>query len=127
MPFVSPSDALNAPLTKVPLGPLEHDGFHRVALLASDAMRLVLIEMPGGFRTVPHRHPGAAELFFILTGAASFSIGDGEPIAAVPGDLLYARADEVHAIEAGASGVRFLAGVGPNEDRPDEEVLVPDA
>ena len=127
MPFVPPADALNARVTKVPSGALEHEGLYRVPLVASDAMRLILLEMPAGYRTIPHRHPGAGELFYILSGSATFTIGDAEPIAAAAGDLLFARVDEVHTIEAGSSGLRFLAGVGPNEDRPDEEVLVPDA
>ena len=128
MPFVASEDALNARLTKVPLDPIpDRADLRRVPLIGSPSMRLVLIEMPAGFRTIPHRHPGAGESFFVLTGSGTFTIGDAEPLAVVPGDLLFARVDEVHAIEAGPSGLRFLAGVGPNEDRPDEEILVRDA
>jgi quercetin dioxygenase-like cupin family protein len=123
MPFVAPADAPNARLTKIPLDPVDRDALHRVPLIASAAMRLVLLEMPGGYRTVPHRHPAAGELFIILTGGGRFTFDDGAPVAVAPGDLLYAHAGELHAIEAGPSGLRFLAGVGPNEDRPDEEIV----
>lgn len=124
MPFVATADARNARLTKVPVDRLQDRAtLNRVPLIASDSMRLVLLEMPSGHKTIPHRHPRASEYFFILAGAGVFKIGDGQPIVVVPGDLLYAQTDEVHAIEAGDSGLRFLAGLGPNEDQPDEEIL----
>lgn len=125
MPFVATADARNARLTKVPTDRLsDRAALRRVPLIASDSMRLVLLEMPAGYKTIPHRHPRAGEYFFILTGSGVFTIDDGQSIAVVPGDLLYARLDEVHEIESGESGLRFLAGLGPNEDRPDEEILV---
>lgn len=125
MPFVASNEALNARLTRVPLdAPAPMDALRRVPLVASGSMRLVLIEMPPAYRTIPHRHPGAAELFYVLSGAGTFTIGDGGPTSVGPGDLLLAAVDEVHSIEAGPAGLRFLAGVGPNEDRPDEEVNV---
>ncbi len=94
----------------------------------SASVRLVLIEMSAGFRTIPHRHPGATESFFVLIGFGHASgIGDSGPIAVVAGDLLHAVVDEVHAIEAGDDGLRFIACVGPNEDRPDETIDVLDA
>ena len=58
-------------------------------------------------------------------GSGWFTI-DGERCEALPGRLLWAPNDEVHAIEAGPDGLRFMASVGPNEDRPDEEIQVTD-
>lgn len=114
MPFVDPT---SAPHTRL-------SAFGRLPLVASESVRLVLIEMPAKFRTISHRHPGATESFFILTGSGTFTIGGSGPIAVAPGDLLYAVLDEVDTLEAGDAGLRFVACVGPNEDRPDEEVQV---
>ncbi len=125
MPFVASAEALNARLTRVPFDePLTHEGLYRVPLFGSPAMRLVLLEFPAGFRTIPHRHPNAHEWFLVVGGSGQFMIGDGAPTPVGPGDLLLAQIDEVHAIEAGPAGLRFLAGVGPNEDRRDEEINV---
>ena len=125
MPFVPAADAANARLTRIPDDRLDgRTELHRQPLIASPASRLVLLEMPPGFATIPHRHPGAGESFYILTGSGRFTIGD-EDFEVSPGDLLFAAVDEVHAIEAGEEGLRFLAGVAPNEDRLDEEVLIP--
>ncbi len=127
MPFVAPADARNARLTKIPVdGSQVEPAVNRVPLIASPSVRLVLIEMSAGFQTIPHRHPGATESFFIMTGSGTFTIGDSGPIPVEPGDLLHAVVDELHAIEAGDAGLRFIACVGPNEDRPDEEVQVTD-
>lgn len=123
MPFVASADALNARLTKVPLDePLVRGAVHRVPLIASPSMRVVLLEYPPRFRTIRHRHPGAGEFFLIVGGSGTFRIGDSGPLAVASGDLLYARMDESHFIEAGQQGLRFLAGVSPNEDRSDEAV-----
>jgi quercetin dioxygenase-like cupin family protein len=126
VPFVSPADAPNARVARVPIDAAAAAEFARTPLIGSPSVRLVLIEMPAGFGTMAHRHPAATESFFILSGSGRFVIGDSGPIAVVAGDLLHAEVDEVHAIEAGADGLRFIACVGPNEDRPDEEVAVPD-
>lgn len=125
MPFVASAEALNARLTRVPFDePLAHPDLYRVPLFGSPAMRLILLEFPAGYRTVPHRHPGAHEWFLVVGGSGVFTIGDSGPTPVGPGDLLLAQIDEVHAIEAGPAGLRFLAGVGPNEDRPDEAIDV---
>lgn len=125
MPFVAGADALNARLFRVPLDALEaRPGVYRVPLFGSPSMRLVLLEFPEGYRTIPHRHPGAVEWFYVVGGSGVFTIEDSGPIQVAPGDLLLAQVDEVHTIEAGDGGLRFLAGVGPNEDRPDEAMDV---
>ncbi len=128
MPFVAAADAPNARRINVPIDARPSgDGFERFPLVASPSVRLVLIELAAGFRTVPHRHPGATESFYVLSGSGTFRIGDSGPIAVAPGDLLHALVDEVHAIEAGDAGLRFIACVGPNEDRPDEAIDVVEA
>jgi quercetin dioxygenase-like cupin family protein len=125
MPFVSAAEAPNAHLVEVPFdGPVPAQGVDRRPLVGTPSMRHVLLAFAPGFRTIPHRHPGAGESFLILGGSGWFTIG-GERLEARPGRLLWAPTNEVHAIEAGPEGLRFMASVGPNEDRPDEEIPVP--
>jgi quercetin dioxygenase-like cupin family protein len=128
MPFVDPADALNAPLTRVPTEPMmPGEGWSRLPLIATDRMRLVAIGMPANDRTVPHTHPRAGEWFYILAGSGAFTIGDDPALAASPGDLVFAPAGVEHTISAGEHGFRFLAGMAPNEDAPDEEIRRPRA
>lgn len=125
MPYVDPAAALNAAVTKIATEPLaDGEGFGRLALVANASMRLVQLTFPPGFRTIPHYHPRAGELFLIVAGSAEFRFDADPPIDATPGHLLYAAEGVVHEIAAGPDGVRFLAGVGPNEDAPDEQVEV---
>lgn len=125
MPYVDPADALNAPSTTLPMDPLAPgQPFARVPLLATDEMRLVLLTMPPGHRTIPHYHPRAAEHFVVLIGSARFTLDTSPPIDARPGDLVYAGVRVVHTIEAGPQGVRFLAEMSRNEDAPDEQIEV---
>jgi quercetin dioxygenase-like cupin family protein len=127
MPFVPDHDAANASLVHVDFDPASGDtSFVRLRLLASPTLRLVQLGFEAGFATIPHHHPGAGEFFYVLWGSGRFVIGD-EDLTAVAGDLLYAAPGVVHQIVAGDQGLRFLAGVSPNEDRADEEVLVPEA
>jgi quercetin dioxygenase-like cupin family protein len=125
MPYLDPADALNARSVPIEAGPmLPDEPWSRVPLIAGAGMRLVQLAMPRGDRTIPHYHPRAGEFFYVLWGSADFWIGDGPPQAAVSGDLLYAAPGVIHAIVAGEAGVRFLAGMGPNEDAPDEMIEV---
>jgi quercetin dioxygenase-like cupin family protein len=126
MPFVDPADALNAPLTHVPAESMRPgEGWSRLALIATDRMRLVLIGMPADDRTIAHTHPRAGEFFYIVAGSGAFSIGGDPPLAVGPGDLVFAPAGVEHSISAGEHGFRFLAGMAPNEDAPDEEIRSP--
>ena len=84
-----------------------------------------------GFDLTPEqRRAGATFDRFGLANVRSgghsveFYLDDDPPIAATQGDLVYAAERVVHGINAGLDGVRFLAGVGPNEDAPDEQVDV---
>ncbi len=127
MPYVADADAINASHIHVAFDPTMGDAsFVRHKLLASASLRIVQLGFEPGFATIPHYHPGAGEFFHVLWGAGRFVIGEDD-VTAVPGDLLFAAPGVIHQIIAGADGLRFLAGVSPNEDRADEEVQVPDA
>src|SRR5215212_7442594 len=112
MPYVDIDEAMNArcvAISSAPIGPAEP--WSRVPWIGSPVMRLVQLAMPAHDRTIPHYHPRAAEFFYLLAGTATFWIGDEPPVEAAVGDLLYAAPRVVHAIVAGESGCRFLAGM----------------
>lgn len=125
MPYVDPATALNRRTTTFPTGPLQADEpWSRLPLVGSPGLRVVHLTMRWGDKTIPHYHPRGAEFFYILSGSADLWIGDGPPAVARPGDFLYAAPGVVHAIVAGRDGVRLLAGMGPNDNEPDEQVEV---
>lgn len=124
MPFVSPEEARNAVLVDL----LEEAvgrgaGTWRSALVGDPTIRAVLLNFPPGFRTVPHQHPRATELFLVQSGRLGFRL-DGEPeIEAGPGSFLTALPGQMHGLRTvGTEDVRLVAIVGPNLDEPDEAV-----
>jgi quercetin dioxygenase-like cupin family protein len=124
MPYLSPTDALGAAFADLAsirdrMGPAPW----RVGLIGEPGVRVVLLCWAPGDATVPHRHPGAEELFLVIEGRARFSVGDAEREVG-PGELVVARRGEIHAIAVPEGGPELvlLAAVAPNEDRPDEAI-----
>ena len=125
MPYLDAADAINARTIRVSDAPPEPgEPWSRLPLIGGPTLRLVQLTMPPGTFTIPHYHPRAAEFFLIQSGSGELWIGEGGPIPAAPGDLLYAAIGVIHGIVAGPDGMRFLAGMGPNDDLPDEQVEV---
>jgi len=124
MPYVGPGEAIERP--SVDLDALTDEQGPppwRVVLAGTDALRVVLLQWPAGYATVPHVHPGAEETFLVVRGRAVFSIGDGSEREVGPGAFLVAGRGVRHAIRVPAQGpLTLLASVAPNEDRPDEAV-----
>jgi quercetin dioxygenase-like cupin family protein len=125
MPYLPPTEALSGPFADLAsirerMGPPPW----RVGLVGEPGARVVLLCWAPGFATVPHRHPGAEELFLVIEGRARFSIGDAPEREIGPGELVLARRDEIHAITVPEDGPELvlLAAVAPNEDRPDEAI-----
>lgn len=130
MPYVAPEEALNAPSVDIEairreMGPAPW----RRPLVATPAVRMVLIEWPAGYVTVPHRHPRAVETFQVLRGRAAFRFGgDDADRGAAAGQVLHAPRDVMHAIGVPDSqGVTLLCTVTPNEDSRDETIEDPAA
>ena len=122
MPYLDAADAINARSIRVGNAELQPDEpWTRVPLIGGPTLRLVQLAMPPGRFTIPHYHPRAAEFFLIQAGEGELWIGDGGPVPANPGDLLYAPIGVVHGIVAGATGLRLLAGMGPNDNLPNEQ------
>lgn len=129
MPFVPDRDALARPDADLLALAAEHGpGPWRIALAGDPGVRAVLLGWPPGFRTIPHRHPGASELFAVQAGRIGFRLDDLAEIELLPGSFLVARPGELHGLRVlGDDPAVLLAIVGPNEDRPDEQVEDPDA
>jgi quercetin dioxygenase-like cupin family protein len=128
MPFVPTAEALNQPeLDLDQVSRAQGLPPWRVALIGTAAARWVLIEWPAGYVSVPHRHPHAQEVFFIVRGQAAFSFGDDpEPRLVGCGAMLFAPPDIVHTIAVqGDQPLLLLCSLAPNEDRVDETVEQP--
>ena len=124
MPYVTDEEALNQPFLDVDaligeLGPPPT----RTCLIGTPGLRVVLLHWPPGYATMPHLHPAAEEIFQVVRGRALFSIGDAPERDVGPGELVLARRGVWHAIRvAQGAPLVLLAAVGPNDDRPDEEI-----
>jgi mannose-6-phosphate isomerase-like protein (cupin superfamily) len=128
MPYVAPADALNLPQVDVDELVRRHGPPPwRIPVIATDIARWVLIEWPYGFTSVPHHHPYAEEVFYIVRGQADFTFeGENAPRLARPGMLLLAPRGVLHTIAVrGSEPLLLLCSLAPNEDRPDETVEQP--
>lgn len=99
----------------------------RVPLIASPAIRVVLLGWPAGYATVPHRHPRAEEMFHVLRGHAVFTFAGEPERTGEPGSLLVAPRDVAHAIRVvGDEPFVMLIAVAPNEEASDETIELAD-
>lgn len=125
MPYVSTDEAQNATVidTVAAVRALGL-GQQRAALVASDALRVVLLRMEGDEEPHrPHRHPQADEAMLVVQGRGTFTVGT-EPASVVdPGGLVYVPRGVVHRIQVtGPEPLVWLSIVAPNQDAPDEAV-----
>lgn len=129
MPYVPDADAIARPLVDLlALARAQGPGPWRLSLVGDDGARAVLLGWPPGFRTIPHRHPGASELFAVQSGRMGCRLADRPEVVMEAGSFLVARPQELHGLRVlGDEPVVLLAIVAPNEDRPDESVDDPDA
>jgi mannose-6-phosphate isomerase-like protein (cupin superfamily) len=123
VPYVSIDEAQNATV----LDPRETErelgvGRLRAPLVASDALRVVLLRMrPGEEPHRPHRHPQADEVMIVMEGRGTFTVGGEPAFVAGPGSLVYASRGVVHRIQVtGPEPLAWLSIVAPNRDDPDE-------
>ena len=124
MPYVAEDEAFNRPFLDVDAIATElGTAPWRASLVGTPGMRVVLLHWPPGYRTVPHLHPVAEEIFFVISGRACFTI-DNEPEREVgPGELMLAKRGELHAIRVPeGAALMLLAAVGPNEAGPSETI-----
>jgi mannose-6-phosphate isomerase-like protein (cupin superfamily) len=125
VPYVSVDEAQNASVLDVGATLRELGlGRPRALLVASDALRVVLLRMrPGEEPHRPHRHPGADEAMLVMDGRGTFTVGSEPGFVAGPGSLVYVPRGVVHRIQVtGPEPLAWLSIVAPNQDAPDEAV-----
>jgi quercetin dioxygenase-like cupin family protein len=124
MPFIPPGEALDRPFVDIDalaaeMGPPPW----RACLVGTPGLRVVLLNWPPGFATVPHVHPSAEETFQVLRGRALFTIGDDPEREVDSGSFVLAPRGVRHAIRVpDGAPLLMLAAVAPNDDRPDETI-----
>jgi mannose-6-phosphate isomerase-like protein (cupin superfamily) len=124
MPFVTPGEAHD--LAFLDLEAIAREAGPppwRICVVGTSGLRVVLLQWPPGFATVPHLHPAAEEVFQILSGRALFTIGDEAEREVGPGQFMLAKRGVRHGIRvAGEEPLLLIAAVAPNEDRVDETI-----
>ncbi len=128
MPYVAPHEVLDTWSASVEEVIVASGGPPwRRPLLANDDTRVVLISWPTGYRTIPHHHPFATETFQVVAGRLGFRLDDRPELDLGPGDISIAHRGQVHGLWVRGDGpLVLIACVAPNQDRPDEQVDVPD-
>jgi quercetin dioxygenase-like cupin family protein len=126
MPYDPPESGLNQPsVSFAQLDASLGQAPWRSPLVASPSVRVVLLCLPAGARTIPHFHPRAEEAFQVVRGVVGLTIGDEPEYLAEPGSLLLARRGVVHGIRIpGPESAVLMCTVAPNEDAQDEQVEV---
>jgi mannose-6-phosphate isomerase-like protein (cupin superfamily) len=123
MPYAPQDEALNDLSVEIETVVADARLPARFVLVASGAMRVVLLALPPGHQTSSHVHPHADETFYVVKGRADFVINGARLTSQGPGTVLLAQRGFQHSLSAAQSGPALvLCIVAPNEDRDDEEV-----
>lgn len=86
----------------------------RTALVKSGGLAIEMVCYEPGQHTVTHHHPRQDEVFYIVEGRGTFTIGE-ERIAVEPSSVIFVAAHEPHGIVADAESrlvVLFAKGPG---------------
>ncbi len=75
----------------------------RKRVFITDKIEMELVCYEPGTSTVEHHHVGQDEIFIIMEGTGTITVG-GEPVRVGPGSLVYAPADIKHGIEPDPNG-----------------------
>jgi quercetin dioxygenase-like cupin family protein len=75
----------------------------RKRVFITDKIEMELVCYEPGTSTVEHHHVGQDEIFIIMEGTGTITVG-GEPVRVGPGSLVFAPADIKHGIEPDRDG-----------------------
>lgn len=75
----------------------------RKRVFIADKIEMELVCYEPGTSTVEHHHAGQDEIFIIMEGTGTITVG-GEAVRVGPGSLVYAPADIKHGIEPDRDG-----------------------
>lgn len=82
----------------------------RKRVFITDKIEMELVCYEPGTSTVEHHHVGQDEIFMIVEGTGTITIG-GEPVRVGPGSLVYAPADIKHGIQPDPEGKMVMVFV----------------
>lgn len=124
MPYDPPGSAMNlSAVDLAELGRTRGPAPWRIPLVATEHLRVVLLNMTAGTQTVPHYHPRAEEVFQVVHGTVGLTIGHEAEHLVGPGAVLFAKHGVTHGIRIpGPDSAVLMCIVTPNEDAPDEQV-----
>jgi quercetin dioxygenase-like cupin family protein len=75
----------------------------RKRIFMTDKLEMELVCYSPGHSTVEHHHVGQDEIFIVLEGSGTITVG-GEPVRVGAGSLVYAPADIKHGIQPDREG-----------------------
>jgi mannose-6-phosphate isomerase-like protein (cupin superfamily) len=96
------------------IAPSDDDRFRRM-LVHEDRLRCAFLGYAAGDSVHLHAHLESDEIFFVVSGSATFEVG-GENVEVSAGDLLHVGAGERHSILIPDEPLVLLAVVTPNRD-----------
>lgn len=70
----------------------------RKRIFMTDKLEMEMVCYSPGHSTVEHHHVGQDEIFMVLEGSGTITVGS-EPVRVGPGSLVYAPADIKHAVQ----------------------------
>jgi quercetin dioxygenase-like cupin family protein len=82
----------------------------RKRVFITDKIEMELVCYEPGTSTVEHHHVGQDEIFMIMEGTGTITVG-GEPVRVGPGSLVFAPADIKHGIQPDADGKMVMVFV----------------
>ena len=82
----------------------------RKRIFITDKIEMELVCYEPGTSTVEHHHVGQDEIFMIMEGTGTITVG-GEPVRVGPGSLVFAPADIKHGIQPDADGKMVMVFV----------------
>ena len=82
----------------------------RKRVFITDKIEMELVCYEPGTATVEHHHVGQDEIFIVMEGTGTITVG-GEPVRVAPGSLVFAPADIRHGIQPDTDGRMVLVFV----------------
>jgi quercetin dioxygenase-like cupin family protein len=89
----------------------------RKRVFITEKLEMELVCYAPGTATVEHHHVGQDEIFMILEGSGTITVG-GEPVRVGPGSLVYAPADIKHGIQPAGRMVMVFVKAPGRSSRP---------
>jgi quercetin dioxygenase-like cupin family protein len=90
------------------------DRRYRRTILETDPIRMVATSFAAGDDIRVHAHPGCEEVFFVVSGSATF-VSNGDEVVAKEGDVVRIEPGEWHTLRPDPPAIVILAIVAPHK------------